>query len=69
MSLTLFCGSAFAEAPGNPPVDQALLTLDRLFTVEEFKEDKATAIRWSKKSSDYFTLDTPKVGKDGKDGK
>ncbi len=47
--------------------DPALLTLDRLFTAEEFKEEKATAIRWSKKSADYFTLDAPKMGKDGKD--
>jgi dipeptidyl-peptidase-4 len=65
LPVLLFIASSWAASLA--AADPAQITLDRLFTAEEFKEEKATAIRWSKKSADYFTLDAPKVGKDGKD--
>jgi dipeptidyl-peptidase 4 len=64
-SLCLFSIRLFAEAHEKP--DPTRLTLDRIFTAEEFKEEKAPTIRWSQKSADYFTLATPQIGKLGKD--
>jgi dipeptidyl-peptidase-4 len=68
IGLMALAGHAFAAAPKASPADPALLTLARLFTDEEFKEPKVEAIRWSKLNpGNYFTLDAPKVGKDGRD--
>ena len=50
---------AAAEAPK--------LTLQRIFTDKDFEEEKLGAIRWSKRTGHYFTLEAPREGKLGKD--
>lgn len=45
----------------------ARLTLDRIFVAEEFKEEKVEKLTWSKRSSDYFTLEAPQAGGKGRD--
>ena len=47
--------------------DPAQLTLARIFTDKEFEEEKMPALKWSKISVSYFTLEKPAEGKDGKD--
>jgi dipeptidyl-peptidase-4 len=47
------------EAPkdsGQPQPPSPLLTLDRLFSAREFESEDIPPIRWSKRSSTYFTL-------------
>jgi len=66
IALVAVCGHAFA-AESKAPTDPSRLTLARIFTDEEFKEEKAESIRWSKLNASYFTLDKPKEGKAGKD--
>lgn len=46
-------------APGGDSgkADPSILTLDRLFTANEFKEEKFGPIVWSKRDSAYFTLE------------
>ena len=66
IALVVVCGQAFA-AESKAPTDPSRLTLARIFTDEEFKEEKAESIRWSKLNASYFTLDKPKEGKAGKD--
>lgn len=51
--------------PAKP--DPAQLTLARIFTDKEFEEEKMPALKWSKISASYFTLEKPAEGKDGKD--
>lgn len=50
--------------PAKP--DPAQLTLARIFTDKEFEEEKIPALKWSKISASYFTLEKPAEGKDGK---
>jgi dipeptidyl-peptidase-4 len=47
--------------------DETQVTLERLFTDNEFKDEKIDAIRWSKRGASFFTLETPRDGKLGKD--
>lgn len=47
--------------------DSSKLTLERIFTDKEFKDEKLESIRWSKRGGYYFTLDAPHDGKQGKD--
>lgn len=58
-----------AESPA--PIDfganASLLSLDRIFVADDFKEEKLELFRWSKRTSDYFTLDTPSGGRKGRD--
>ena len=66
IALVAVCGHVFAATP-KATTDPSRLTLARIFTDEEFKEEKAESIRWSKLNASYFTLDKPKEGKAGKD--
>ncbi len=43
--------------------DSSLLSINRLFGAREFETDALPATFWSKRSSNYFTLDKPKEGK------
>jgi alpha-galactosidase len=63
-------GKAFAEAllggpsnAGGPPSDRSLLTIDRLLGTREFETESPPELRWSKRSSTYFTLDKARGGK------
>lgn len=50
-----------------PVADLSQLTLDRIFTKDEFKLAKEPALRWSKKGAWHFALKDPAKGKAGKD--
>ncbi len=52
-----------------PPraTDPSLLTVDRIFGSEEFREERPAPLRWSRRASDYFTLETPEAGGPGRD--
>ena len=50
-----------------PVTDPSQLTLARIFTAEEFKEEKMETFRWSKAAPHYFALETPSEGKADKD--
>jgi dipeptidyl-peptidase 4 len=56
-------------APSIPPraTDPSLLTVDRIFGSEEFREERPAPLRWSRRASDYFTLETPEAGGPGRD--
>jgi dipeptidyl-peptidase 4 len=62
-------GSAGAAAPPAKPdgVDPSLLTLDRIFASDEFGEERAAPLRWSRRTPDYFTLESPETGGPGRD--
>jgi len=47
--------------------DPSLLTVDRIFSTDEFRDEKPAAMRWSRRTSDYFTLETPEAGGTGRD--
>lgn len=47
--------------------DASQLTLARIFTDNEFKEEKMETLRWSKLGTYYFALEAPAKGKEGKD--
>ena len=47
--------------------DPSLLSLDRIFASDEFGEDRPAPLRWSRRTSDYFTLETPEAGGPGRD--
>ncbi|MES2595582.1 MAG: DPP IV N-terminal domain-containing protein [Verrucomicrobiota bacterium] len=67
MSLCLIATATFhlltMVQAAEPAADPAKLTLARIFTNEEFKDEKLEAIRWSKKSASYFTLEAPPEAK------
>jgi dipeptidyl-peptidase 4 len=67
----IFCNlaglSAAAEPAAKPAADPGRLTLARIFTDNEFKEEKLESIRWSKVGPYYFALEAPAEGKEGKD--
>ncbi|MBN9688814.1 MAG: S9 family peptidase [Verrucomicrobia bacterium] len=52
-----------------PPraTDPSLLTVDRIFGSKEFREERPAPLRWSRRASDYFTLETPEAGSPGRD--
>ena len=52
-----------------PPraIDPSLLTVDRIFGSDEFREERPAPLRWSRRTSDYFTLETPEAGGPGRD--
>lgn len=52
------CAAASLNAELAKP-DASLLTLDRIFTDNEFKEKTVEAVRWSKLAPVYFTLEEP----------
>lgn len=58
-------GDAAPPQPGTN--DPTLLTLDRIFASDEFKDEKPAPLRWSRRTSDYFTLETPEAGGAGRD--
>ncbi len=60
ISLALACGKAEAQDSG---ADKSLLTIDRLFGAREFETESLSPMRWSKRSSTYFTLDKVETGK------
>ncbi len=47
--------------------DPSLLTLDRIFASDEFKEEKSAPLRWSRRTSHFFTLEVPGTGGAGRD--
>ncbi len=47
--------------------DPTMLTLDRIFADNEFKERTPGEYRWSKRTASYFTLETPQDGGKGQD--
>lgn len=61
----LFLG--FPAMAAELKVDPSLLTLDRIFTQDEFKLATDPAFQWSKKGAWYFALKDPAKGKLGKD--
>ena len=54
--------SAWAQAKKDPPValkgDPSLLTLDRIFSSNEFDGERVPAIRWRKPGAGYITLES-----------
>src|SRR5262245_27565302 len=54
------CGGP--AAGDDAPAATSLLTLDRLFGAREFETESTPAVRWSKKSSTYFTLEDATAG-------
>ena len=59
---------AESPTPANSGVDASLLSLDRIFTAGEFKEETVGLLRWSNRTADYFTLDpSPSGGEKGRD--
>jgi len=56
-------GATSTHAAGDP----AQLTLDSIFTNDQYKEDKMEAFHWSKKGAYYFALEPLGKDKDGKD--
>lgn len=55
------------RATAKTATNSSQLTLERIFTDKEFKDEKLESIRWSKRAGYYFTLDAPRNGKQGKD--
>jgi dipeptidyl-peptidase 4 len=53
-----------AQAATNDPL---LLTVDRIFAAGEFREERPASMRWSRRTSDYFTLEAPAAGGPGRD--
>ena len=49
------------------PADPALLTLERIFSTDEFKTDEVGPARWLQDGSGYTTLETAETLKDFKD--
>ncbi len=45
----------------------ARLSLDRIFTANEFQEEKLEKLAWSKRNADYFTVEVPQAGGQGRD--
>lgn len=66
-SFTLSYFQALRATAAKTATDLSQLTLERIFTDKEFKDEKLESIRWSKRGSYYFTLDAPRDGKQGKD--
>ncbi|MBN8246444.1 MAG: S9 family peptidase [Verrucomicrobia bacterium] len=60
-------GEAVTPEPSPGATDPSLLTLDRIFASEEFREERPAPIRWSRRTSDYFMLETPEAGGPGRD--
>ncbi len=60
-------GEATEPRVPSGPTDASLLTLDRLFASDEFREERLAPLRWSRRTSDYFTLETPDAGGPGRD--
>jgi dipeptidyl-peptidase-4 len=60
-------GEAATPRPQPDTTDPSLLTLDRIFASEEFGEERPARLRWSRRMSDYFTLETPAAGGAGRD--
>lgn len=58
---------ALRATAANTATEPSQLTLERIFTDKEFKDEKLESIRWSKRGGYYFTLDAPRDGKQGKD--
>jgi dipeptidyl-peptidase-4 len=50
-----------------PSSDASLITVDRIFGSHDFDVEKVAPFRWSKRSTDYFTLETPPTGGKGRD--
>jgi hypothetical protein len=58
---------ALRDDAAKASAEASKLTLRRIFTDKDFEEEKLGAIRWSKRSRHYFTLEPPHEGKIGKD--
>ncbi|MGV3659227.1 MAG: S9 family peptidase [Prosthecobacter sp.] len=56
-----------SAAAAEPVAEPSKLTLERIFTKDEFKLAKEPALRWSKKGAWHFALKDPAKGKAGKD--
>lgn len=53
--------------PASATTNASVLSLDRIFAANEFKEERLALLHWSKRTSDYFTLDPPLTGGAGRD--
>ena len=56
-----------AKPTAKAVVHDSKLTLDRIFRAKEFNEEKAPSLRWSKLTSDYFTIEAAPKGGKGRD--
>lgn len=65
--LCLLLAALHSITPAYAAADLPKLTLDSIFTAEEFKEEKLETLRWSKKGAYYFSLESTGKDKDGKD--
>ncbi|MDI1310868.1 S9 family peptidase [Prosthecobacter sp.] len=65
--LCLLLAALHSMTPAYAAADLPKLTLDSIFTAEEFKEEKLETLRWSKKGAYYFSLESTGKDKDGKD--
>jgi dipeptidyl-peptidase-4 len=60
-------GDAASSRVQPDTADPSMLSLDRIFASDEFGEDRPVPLRWSRRTSDYFTLETPEPGGAGRD--
>jgi dipeptidyl-peptidase-4 len=58
-TFSMLSGSADSQELDSDP---SLLTIRRLFITKEFESEPVPQLRWSKKSSTYFTLDKAQKG-------
>jgi putative heme-binding domain-containing protein len=56
------CLVTFGTLRAEEPSADSLLSVGRLFGVKEFDTEQLPARRWSKRSSNYFTLEKPATG-------